>query len=181
MKDWLKKRKRDMRREFSVFLVLVLALTGIPFPVRAGKGQDTASDGWKVDCAWSVLSYDDFWEAETDSMKQPKMVVTYRMDHAPRDYVPGEIQFIIPGIGNLNRSSILKASKLASDEEDSEWSCDWDQEQDLYTFSNQFSVEKRLSLLHRKLIGTGSLYIFQSIFGGEGTVAFRRFSAALDD
>lgn len=121
MKDWLKKRKRDMRREFSVFLVLVLALTGIPFPVRAGKGQDTASDGWKVDCAWSVLSYDDFWEAETDSMKQPKMVVTYRMDHAPRDYVPGEIQFIIPGIGNLNRSSILKASKLASDEEDSEW------------------------------------------------------------
>lgn len=69
MKDWLKKRKRDMRREFSVFLVLVLALTGIPFPVRAGKGQDTASDGWKVDCAWSVLSYDDFWEAETDSMK----------------------------------------------------------------------------------------------------------------
>lgn len=104
MKDWLKKRKRDMRREFSVFLVLVLALTGIPFPVRAGKGQDTASDGWKVDCAWSVLSYDDFWEAETDSMKQPKMVVTYRMDHAPRDYVPGEIQFIIPGIGNLNRS-----------------------------------------------------------------------------
>ena len=146
MKDWLKKRKRDMRREFSVFLVLVLALTGIPFPVRAGKGQDTASDGWKVDCAWSVLSYDDFWEAETDSMKQPKMVVTYRMDHAPRDYVPGEIQFIIPGIGNLNRSSILKASKLASDEEDSEWSCDWDQEQDLYTFSNQFSVEKGQSL-----------------------------------
>ena len=37
VKDWLKKRKRDMRREFSVFLVLVLALTGIPFPVRAGK------------------------------------------------------------------------------------------------------------------------------------------------
>lgn len=39
MKDWLKKRKRDMRREFSVFLVLVLALTGIPFPVRQEKGR----------------------------------------------------------------------------------------------------------------------------------------------
>lgn len=146
MKDWLKRRKHDMRRECSVFLVLVLVLTGIPFPVRAGKGQETAPDGWKVDCAWSVLSYDDSWDAENDRMKQPKLVVTYRMDHAPRVYVPGEIQFVIPGIGNLNRASILKASKLSSDEEDSEWSCSWDQEQDLYTFSNQFQVEKGQSI-----------------------------------
>lgn len=43
MKDWLKRRKHDMRRECSVFLVLVLVLTGIPFPVRAGKGQETGA------------------------------------------------------------------------------------------------------------------------------------------
>ena len=32
VKDWLKRRKHDMRRECSVFLELVLVLTGIPFP-----------------------------------------------------------------------------------------------------------------------------------------------------
>ena len=55
VKDWLKKRKRDMRREFSVFLVLVLALTGNSFSCtgrkRAGHSVRRMEGGLRLVCS----------------------------------------------------------------------------------------------------------------------------------
>lgn len=141
MLEYLKDKLYRTRRNLSFLLAVVMAAAGIQFPTWADDGYDNYLDGWKIDCAWSTLSDDYRWDAENDSMKQPKIVVTYRLENAEHVYEPGEIQFDIPGIGNANRASILKASDLASDAEDSEWDCIWNQDTDRYMFSNKFSIE----------------------------------------
>ncbi len=143
---YMKEGLNRERRRLSFLLAAVLLLTGLRFPVWGGSEYAAVLDGWKVDCAWSILSRDYAWSAEQDSMQQPKMVVTYRLENAERTYAPGTVSFDIPGIGNANRARIMKASDFAGDTEDSEWNCVWDQERDLYTFSNRFPVEKGVSL-----------------------------------
>ena len=141
MFEHLKDKLYRTRRALSFLLALIMTVTGIQFPTWAAADYDNYLDGWKVACAWSVLSNDYTWDADRTSMKQPKIVVTYRLENADHVYSPGDIQFDIPGIGNANRASILKASDLASDAADSEWSCVWNQDTDIYTFSNKFSIE----------------------------------------
>lgn len=142
-----KKRFYQVRRIFSFLLALVMILTGFRLPTWADIENDSHReyqnylDGWKVACTWSSFSNDYRWDAARDSMKQPKIVVTYRLDNADHAYLPGDIQFNIPGIGHANRAEIKKASDLASDAADSEWDCTWNSDDDLYTFSNKFSVE----------------------------------------
>lgn len=135
-----------MRQIISFLLTLVLTITSIQLPAQADDRYHNYLDGWKVACAWSTLSNCYLWNADDSSMKQPKLVVTYRLENADHAYAPGDIQFDIPGIGNSNRASILKASDLASEAADSEWNCVWNQDSDRYTFSNQFSVEAGQSL-----------------------------------
>ena len=146
MFDYLRDRLCWARRGLSFFLVVCLTASGIHFPTRADEGYRNYLDGWKVACAWSTLSEDYIWDTERSGQKQPKLVVTYRLENAARAYAPGELQFEIPGIGNVNRASILKASELASDAEDSEWKCVWDQNTDTYFFSNRFSIEEGQSV-----------------------------------
>jgi len=71
-------------------------------------------------------AYRDAW-AEFMERRQPKIVTTYRIENADKDYPAGSIHFAIPGIGNALRASIVKAFQLAADENDSEWSYTWDQ------------------------------------------------------
>ncbi|MCD8082350.1 MAG: DUF2937 family protein, partial [Clostridiales bacterium] len=128
-----------IRRTVSFLLAVALLVTGIQFPAYA-ESYSNYLDGWKVSCAWSTLSTDYTWDATTDSSKQPKIVVTYRLENAEHDYAAGDIQFDIPGIRNANRANNLMASDLSSDAEDSDWECEWDQENDIYTFTNTFTV-----------------------------------------
>lgn len=146
MKHWIRKKWPKVQKCISFLLVIVVFLTGIPFPVRAGKVYGDYLDGWKIKCAWSTLSQDYAWNAAKEEVRQPKMVVTYRLEQASRAYAPGDIQFEIDGIGGINRKEILKASELASDQVNSEWDCVWDKETDVYTFSNRFSVEEGQSV-----------------------------------
>lgn len=141
MLNYLKNMLYRVRQTVSFLLALILTVTGIQVSTWADGGYNNYLDGWKVSCAWSILSNDYTWDADCSSVKQPKIVVTYRLENAEHAYEPGDIQFDIPGIGNGNRASILKASDLASDAADSEWSCTWNKNDDIYTFSNKFSVE----------------------------------------
>lgn len=132
------------KRFLALCLSVIIAFTNIQWQTFAEGVTDHYSnylDGWKVDVAWSTLSTDYEWNAAGDSTRQPKIVVTYRIENAEKDYPAGSMHFAIPGIGNANRNSTAKASKLAADQSDSEWSYDWDQGNDLYAFTNQFDVK----------------------------------------
>ena len=134
------------RRGLAFLIAVALVVTGTQMPVFAETVYQDTLDGWKVQAAWNTLSTDYEWNAMTDSMKQPKIVVTYRMDHAERDYPAGSLSFTIPGIGGVNRDSIIKADKLAADQGDSEWAYEWNEEQDLYVFTNKFEVKEGQSV-----------------------------------
>lgn len=134
----------SLKRFLALCLSVIIAFTNIQWQTFAEGVTDHYSnylDGWKVDVAWSTLSTDYEWNAAGDSTRQPKIVVTYRIENAEKDYPAGSMHFAIPGIGNASRNSTAKASKLAADRSDSEWSYDWDQGNDLHTFTNQFDVK----------------------------------------
>ena len=134
------------RRVLAGLLAAVVTLTGIRVPAFADSEYSDYLDGWKVQAAWSTLSTDYRWDAHGDETRQPKIVVTYRMDQAKRDYPAGSLSFEIPGIGGANRGRIVKADKLAADQKDSEWNYTWDQENDMYTFTNKFEVKEGQSV-----------------------------------
>ena len=134
---------RNCRR----ILAFVLLLVNVNLEVFAEESPYASYlDGWKVQAAWSTLSTDYTWNAETDSTRQPKIVVTYRMKNAEKDYPAGALKFTIPGIGNATRGFLNKADKLAADQEDSEWTYEWNQGTDVYTFTNKFEVKKGQSV-----------------------------------
>lgn len=104
------------KRFLALCLSVIIAFTNIQWQTFAEGVTDHYSnylDGWKVDVAWSTLSTDYEWNAAGDSTRQPKIVVTYRIENAEKDYPAGSMHFAIPGIGNANRNSTAKASKLA--------------------------------------------------------------------
>jgi hypothetical protein len=76
------------------------------------------------------------------------MRITYRVDNPSRDFKPGDVTFTIPGIGNANREGLIMASDIsATDKEtlgeitESEgWAYEWDEANDVYIFTNLFSV-----------------------------------------
>lgn len=131
---------KKMKRIWALLLSVVVFITGIPAPAFAENHISSYLDGWTVQAAWSNLSTEYVWNAAEEEVRQPKLVVTYRMDHAEKTYPAGSLTFSVPGIGAANRAEIVKASQLAADESDSEWSYSWNQEQDLYTFTNKFEV-----------------------------------------
>ena len=140
--SFFKKKWHAFRRAIAFILSLTLMITNCQIASFASENEyKTYLDGWRVDVAWNNLSYDYDWTAENESIKQPKMIITYRMDNAECDYPAGSLTFTVPGIGNINRNSVMKAYKLAADEADSEWNYTWDQVNDLYTFTNKFTVK----------------------------------------
>lgn len=130
------------RRFLAFVLSVAMLLTSTQIPAFAETQYYDYLDGWKVQCAWFNLTTDYEWNAVSPETRQPKIVTTYRIENADRDYPAGSVRFTIPGIGNANRGSIVKASKLAADQEDSEWSYVWDQDADTYTFTNKFELKK---------------------------------------
>ena len=112
-----------------------------------GVSYDTYLDGWNVHVTWSSDNTDYTWNAKAESASaSPKYVVRYRTENAKRDYEKGELKFTIPGIGNVNRESLLMANTLNLKSDDFEglndWKYSWDDKNDLYTFTNNFEVKK---------------------------------------
>ena len=90
------------KRFLALCLSVIIAFTNIQWQTFAEGVTDHYSnylDGWKVDVAWSTLSTDYEWNAAGDSTRQPKIVVTYRIENAEKDYPAGSMHFAIPGIG----------------------------------------------------------------------------------
>jgi len=102
-------------------------------------------NGWKVSSGWGNLSDTYEWNAERAETRSFKMIVTYRVenaDHVDKEkYAPGEITFRVPGLGNANRVSVKKASALPSDSNNTEWNCSWDENSDVYTFTNNVEMD----------------------------------------
>lgn len=142
----MKNGKKKITRVLAFLLSVVLFLTGIPIPVFAENPMAAYLDGWTVQAVWSNFSAKYVWDAQEEELREPKIIVTYRMDHAQKDYPAGSLMFTIPGIGGANRGKIEKARDIAAEKADSEWNCSWNEEQDLYVFSNKFSVEKGQSV-----------------------------------
>lgn len=141
-----RKASNKVRRFLAFVLSLAMLFTSTQFPAFAETQYYDYLDGWKVQCAWSNLTTDYGWNAVTTETRQPKIVTTYRIENADRDYPAGSIGFTIPGIGNANRASIVKASQLAADQTDSEWDYTWDQDTDTYIFTNKFEVKEGQSV-----------------------------------
>lgn len=142
----MKYGKKKITRVLAFLLSVVLFITGIPIPVFAENPMAAHLDGWTVQAVWSNFSSEYVWEAQEEELREPKIIVTYRMDHAQKDYPAGSLLFTIPGIGGANRGKIEKAREIAAEKEDSEWNCSWNEEQDIYVFSNKFSVEQGQSV-----------------------------------
>lgn len=139
--------KQKFRRFLAWILSVVMILMNLSLESIAEEPvYQNYLDGWKVDVAWNTLSKDYTWNAASDEMRQPKIVVTYRMDHAAKDYPAGSLSFVIPGIGGVKRSGTVKADKLAADQGDSEWNYDWDPMSDTYRFTNKFAVSSGQSV-----------------------------------
>lgn len=128
------------RRVLAGLLAVALTWTGIRVPVFADSEYSDYLDGWKVQIAWNTFSTDYAWNADSDETRQPKIVVTYRMEQAKRDYPAGSLTFVLPGIGSANRGYLINANDFNENTQDSEWTCTWDSETDLYTLSNNFEV-----------------------------------------
>lgn len=137
------KIKYSVKRFISILLCLVTIINNCQLTSLAAEKQryESSLDGWNVDIAWDTLSNEYEWNAESDSQRQPKMIVTYRLYNAEHDYPAGSVKFVVPGIGNANRAGISKADTLAADKVDSEWDYTWDELTDLYTFTNKFDVK----------------------------------------
>lgn len=139
-------KKRTGERIVAAVLAVVLLVLQVQLPAFGDVAYATCLDGWTVQAAWSNLSLDYEWNAKEPAERQLRIVVTYRMDHAGKAYPAGSLRFTVPGIGSASRGSIAKAYELAADKEDSEWSYVWDQEVDLYTFTNRFEVAEGQSV-----------------------------------
>ena len=123
-------------------LTFVMLIANVDLEALAGGMTPYASylDGWKVDVAWNTMTQNYEWNATADEVRQPKIVVTYRMENAEKAYPAGSLSFTIPGIGGVKRSGTVKADKLAADQGDSEWDYTWDPMTDTYQFTNKFAV-----------------------------------------
>ena len=137
----IKAFRMNMKRWISILLAFALVITNIQIPAFAADGYQSYLDGWCVQAAWNTLNLDYTWNAKEAATRQPKIVVTYRMNNAKKEYPAGSLTFTIPGIGAAGRMSMAKASKLAADQADSEWNYTWDPVSDIYTFSNRFDVK----------------------------------------
>lgn len=139
----LRKMTRNVRKKLAYILTISTIVSGGGYNSLAFGDVEYSDylDGWKVQCAWSNLTKEYAWDAAVDSTRQPKLVATYRIDNAAKDYPAGSLRFTIPGIGGADRAKIIKASQLAADKADSEWEYTWDPLSDTYTFTNQFSVD----------------------------------------
>ena len=85
--SFFKKKWHAFRRAIAFILSLTLMITNCQIASFASENEyKTYLDGWRVDVAWNNLSYDYDWTAENESIKQPKIIITYRMDNAECDY-----------------------------------------------------------------------------------------------
>lgn len=134
-----------VRRMFAVWMAAVLLVVSVP-ELSFAEQYGNFLDGWSVECVWSDLNAEYEWNAAEDEGRQPKLMFTYHMEHAGRDYPAGSLSVSIPGIGGAVRAQVVKASKVAADREDSEWEYTWDQKQDVYIFTNLFEVKEGQSL-----------------------------------
>lgn len=139
--------REKIRRFIAFILTVAMVVCNVPISTFAAQSYPSELDGWKVRAIWSeTLTTDCEWSAAEDSSKQPKVNISYRLENANKDYPAGSVQFTVPGIGNVLRSTVLKAQTATSESADSEWLCSWDSLTDTYTFINNFTVNEGESL-----------------------------------
>ncbi|MDO5406055.1 MAG: SpaA isopeptide-forming pilin-related protein [Eubacteriales bacterium] len=142
----MRRGKGRGRRLLALWLCLVMLVVRVPALSFAEEAYSGYLDGWSVECVWADLNPDYVWNASGDEERQPKLMFTYRLEQAGRDYPAGSLSVTIPGIGSAVRGQVKKASKIAADKDGAEWSYVWDSRQDVYTFTNRFDVKAGQSL-----------------------------------
>ena len=100
----------------------------------AMKWGDTAGNAYK-------------WNAENKETRVIKLIIYYKNEATEKTYNARDLQIVIPGIGRLNRDKTLKAVDIAADEDGSQeqkrdWSYEYNEEIDMYTFYNNKEIQQ---------------------------------------
>ena len=104
-------------------------------------------DGFKVQLRWGGTTAPKYtWNSEKSEKRVIKLTFYYQNEVAKKSYKKDEIKVTIPGIGKLNRSSIIKATDIAADvygatELKRDWSYQYNSQTDTYTFFNNKEIE----------------------------------------
>ena len=81
-----------------------------------------------------------------------KYAIGYAQAEVPEGgYARNSLTIVVPGFGNINREGIVRATSIAADEASSavkshDWSYTWDESNDIYTFTNNRSIEEGSNL-----------------------------------
>lgn len=132
-----------IKRLFHVLLLIILSGVFV-IPVFAGN---RASGSMTLDIRW--LSGSNTAEYDLYEDKNWNNLVGLRVSYSNQNtshsgYQPGELVITVKGIGNVKRNSVLPAivgaDKAGAETKTREWSYTWDQNNDQYTFTNNYEI-----------------------------------------
>ena len=110
--------------------------------------KENKQEEFNIELRWVDLSNEEYkWNAEESEDRVIKLGFYYKNEITIKDFNTEEIKVTIPGIGKLNRGSILKASDITADEygtiePEKDWSYKYDDLTDTYTFYNNNKIKK---------------------------------------
>ena len=159
MKSNTKSLGKKIMSAVLAILMTVSCLSSLCTPVFAVKGGEAGTSGTKegtggfsVTLNWNgeVNSTNLEWNPTTDTSKILRLNVSYDNTNAEtEEYQPDELTITINGIGVTGRDGkYTKASSIAADEKSStdknyDWSYEYDEIADVYTFYNNNHIDSK--------------------------------------
>ena len=159
MKSNTKSLGKKIMSAVLAILMTVSCLSSLCTPVFAVKGGEAGTSGTKegtggfsVTLNWNgeVNSTNLEWNPTTDTSKILRLNVSYDNTNAKtEEYQPDELTITINGIGVTGRDGkYTKASSIAADEKSStdknyDWSYEYDEIADVYTFYNNNHIDSK--------------------------------------
>lgn len=120
---------------------LAFALTVVNMPLDLIDVMASSLKGFDVSIQWvNTTSADRIdWNASNGESKNITMQINYSNNSNAESsdiFNPGDIVIEVPGIGDANRNSNIKANAIINGSTDKTWDYTWDSENDIYTFRN---------------------------------------------
>lgn len=157
MVDQVTSKRGAFGRFMAFFLALLLCLQAVPLSAFAAESsgdaaaaslEPTIMDGLEFSIQWA--DEEDVthiqWDSAQDETREVRLSVNYASTEVTDGYEAGAIEITVPGIGKANREGTLKAADVSADAADAtekiyDWSYAYDEEADVYTFTNNHAIE----------------------------------------
>ena len=115
---------------------------------QAPEPLSASSEGFEVSLSWAKAAdpVSMEWVSASDETRVLRLMVAYSNADPVRSYAPGEVSISVPGIAGIGRDEPAVAADVATDEAASaqktrDWSYAYDATSDVYTFTNNASIE----------------------------------------